>query len=51
VDLYQDFAALTIHRLAQDWELSRNDIDSTLMELEILRASWRTSLTRDSFHL
>jgi hypothetical protein len=45
-DLHEDFAALTIRRLAEDWELSASDIENSLMEVEILRARWRAALLR-----
>ena len=45
-DLHNDFAALTIRRFTQDWELSESDIDNALMEVEILRARLRIALAR-----
>ena len=45
-DLHEDFDALTIGRYTEDWELSEKDIDLALMEVEILRARWRTVLLR-----
>ena len=45
-DLHNDFAALTIRRFTTDWELSENDIDKALMEVEILRARLRIALAR-----
>ena len=45
-DLHEDFAALTIRRFTEDWELSANDIENSLMEVEILRARWRAALMR-----
>lgn len=45
-DLHQDFASLTTSRFTEDWELSGSDIDSVLMELEILRAKWRMAIMR-----
>ena len=45
-DLHQDFASLTISRFTEDWELSGSDIESALMEVEILRARWRMALMR-----
>ena len=45
-DLHQDFAALTIRRFTEDWEMSESDIENTLMEVEILRARWRLALAR-----
>jgi hypothetical protein len=45
-DLHRDFAALTIRRFTQDWELSETDIDNTLTEVEILRARLRIALAR-----
>ena len=45
-DLHNDFAALTIHRFTEDWELSESDIENALMEIEILRARWRIALAR-----
>jgi hypothetical protein len=45
-DLHNDFAALTIRRFTEDWELSESDIESALMEVEILRARWRIALAR-----
>lgn len=44
--LHNDFAALTIHRFTGDWQLSENDIEAALMEVEILRARWRIAFTR-----
>jgi len=44
--LHNDFAALTIRRFTQDWELSESDIERTLMEVEILRLRWRIALAR-----
>ena len=46
LDLYQEFASLTINRFTNDWELSGSDIDNVLMELEILRGRWRVALMR-----
>ena len=45
-DLHDDFAALTIRRFTSDWEMSESDIESVLMEVEILRARWRIALAR-----
>ena len=45
-DLHNDFDALTIRRFKADWELSESDIESALMEVEILRARWRIALAR-----
>jgi hypothetical protein len=45
-DLHNDFAALTIRRFTADWELSESDIDSALMEVEIVRLRWRIALAR-----
>jgi hypothetical protein len=45
-DLHHDFAALTIRRFTEDWELSGCDIDNALTEVEILRARLRIALAR-----
>jgi hypothetical protein len=45
-DLHHDFAALTIRRFTENWELSASDIDAALTEVEILRARWRLVLAR-----
>jgi hypothetical protein len=45
-DLYKDFASLTIDRYTEDWELSGNDIENVITEVEILRARWRRVLMR-----
>jgi hypothetical protein len=45
-DIHYDFAALTIRRFTEDWELSESDIESALLEVEILRARWRIALAR-----
>jgi hypothetical protein len=45
-DLHNDFAALTIRRFTENWELSESDIDNALMEVEILRARFRIALAR-----
>ncbi len=45
-ELHNDFAALTIRRFTADWELSESDIDSALMEVEIVRLRWRIALAR-----
>jgi hypothetical protein len=45
-DLHNDFAALTIRRYTQDWELKASDIDNALLEVEILRARLRIALAR-----
>ena len=45
-DLHNDFAALTLRRFTEDWELSESDIEKALNEVEILRARWRIALAR-----
>jgi hypothetical protein len=45
-DLHEEFGALTIRRFTKDWELSGNDIEDALLEVEILRARWRIALMR-----
>jgi hypothetical protein len=45
-DLHHDFAALTIRRFTEDWELSESDVENALMEVEILRARFRIALAR-----
>jgi hypothetical protein len=45
-DLYQDFAALTLRRFTEDWEMSESDIENALNEIEILRLRWRAVLAR-----
>lgn len=45
-DLHHDFAALTIRRFTENWELSESDIDNALMEVEILRARLRIAFSR-----
>jgi hypothetical protein len=45
-ELHNDFAALTIRRFTENWELKDSDIDNTLMQVEILRARWRIALAR-----
>jgi len=45
-DLYQDFASVTINRFSKDWELSGSEIDTAILEVEMLRARWRMILTR-----
>jgi len=45
-NLHDDFAALTIRRFTEDWELSENDIQNVLNEVEILRARLRIALAR-----
>jgi uncharacterized protein DUF6166 len=44
--LHQEFAALTIDRFTEDWELTASGIESALMEIEILRARFRMALMR-----
>ena len=46
MDLYQDFAALTIKRFTEDWEMSASEIDDALLEVEVLRARWRIAVMR-----
>jgi hypothetical protein len=45
-ELHNDFAALTIRRFTADWELSENDIENILGEVEVLRARLRIALAR-----
>jgi hypothetical protein len=45
-DLHNDFAALTIRRFTADWELSENDIENVLGEIEVLRARLQIALAR-----
>ncbi len=45
-ELHNDFAALTIRRFTQDWELTQSDIENVLGEIEILRARLRVALAR-----
>ncbi len=45
-DVHNDFSALAIRRLTGDWELTGNDIDNVLSEVEILRARMRIALAR-----
>ena len=45
-ELHHEFAALTIRQFTSDWELTENDIEDALMEVEILRARWRIALAR-----
>jgi hypothetical protein len=45
-DLHEGFDALTVRRFTDDWELSENDIENSLMQVEILRARWRAALMR-----
>ena len=45
-DLHHDFAALTIRRFTDHWELSEGDIEKALMDVEILRARYRIALAR-----
>lgn len=44
--LSPEFAALTIDRYTEDWELTASGIESALMEIEILRARFRMALMR-----
>ncbi len=45
-ELHNDFAALTIRRFTDDWELNQNDVENALTEVEILRARLRIALAR-----
>ena len=45
-DLHKDFAALTVRRFSEDWELNESDIEDALMEVEMLRAQFRIAFTR-----
>jgi hypothetical protein len=45
-DLHQDFAALSIRRFTEDWEMSESDIEKTLVEVETVRARWHLALAR-----
>jgi len=45
-ELHHDFAALTLRRFTGDWELSEGDIDSALMEVDMLRTRWSLALAR-----
>jgi hypothetical protein len=45
-DLHNDFAALTIRRFTEDWEMSESEIEQVLAEVEILRLRWRVVLAK-----
>ena len=45
-DLHQEFASITVDRFTKDWEMSGNEIERALLEVEVLRARWRVSLMR-----
>ena len=45
-DVHHDFAALTSARFTGDWELSADDLEQALMEVEVLRARMRIALAR-----
>ncbi len=45
-DLHQDFAALTIRRFTDDWEMIESEIETALTEVEILRLRWRLTLAK-----
>lgn len=45
-ELHQDFAALTIRRFTEDWELSESDMEDALREVEVVKARLRIALAR-----
>jgi hypothetical protein len=45
-ELQNDFASLTLRRFTGDWELCEGEIDSALMEVQLLRLRWRAVMAR-----